>query len=233
MLKGALDETGKGGEVGVEEFVSDASAQVEHDGIDLRFGPEDVRGEGCDFPNFCERLGNDGDGTVGGRVRGSGEALADLALDGYGKAGADGGLQAEQVDEEWRGDLVGQVGDEFELGRFARGAAVEFVEEIGVEFVFAPEYVGRDEVEARVVMEEIGEQGLQAVIDFDGDDAGSAVEEDFGKGAGAGANFEDEVFGGEVGGVDEFAHEVEVDEEVLAEAMSRGEFGLGKQVADG
>lgn len=71
--------------------------------------------------------------------------------------------------------------------------------------------------------EAFAEECGKAAVDLGGDDGDAAGEEFVGEDAGAGADFENDVVRGERGGVDEFADEVVVDEEVLAKSVAGGE----------
>lgn len=92
--------------------------------------------------------------------------------------------------------------------------------ELLIEAVLAVEGVGEDELEAvAIVAEAFAEELLHVAVDLDGDDPCAGVDEFCGEDAGAGADFEDGVGRLEVGGIDDTAEVVGIDEEVLAQGF--------------
>lgn len=80
-----------------------------------------------------------------------------------------------------------------------------------------------DDLDVGVGGEDFAEEGDEVLVEFDGEDAGGAGGEVAGEGPQAGADFQDGVGGGDLSGIHDPFEEGGIGEEVLAEALFRGQ----------
>lgn len=179
-------------------------------------------------PDARERLKDDGGGTIRRIAWLCDETLRDLALN---RAGQQRKLRviAEQVEQKRRGDLVGQIRHELARPVSPRGARPD---RLRVHTMFPGQGVAANQRKARLGGETLGEDRLQPAIDFDRDHRRGAGQQQLAERAGAGPHFQNHVARCDFGGIDEFAHQIQIDQEVLAEAVPRGQAGAGQQRAD-
>lgn len=206
-------------------FVRDApegfGAEKEAGNGGLHFGgrPEAGAGDVLDGADVVVTLEQDRQESVvfgGGNGR---QAVGDFPLDGDddpGRAAGDG----REIDEEARGDGIGEVGHELHAGAGKKRRQV------------AIENIGVDQVEPGVSGEAIAEIGSQAVVFFHGGDGGGSFQQGAGEDAEAGADFENAVRGVKMGGIEKNAEDVAIDEKILAEDTRGMEIELGEERAD-
>jgi hypothetical protein len=151
------------------------------------------------FFDGAEGLGGDGEIAVVAGAGLGGEAVSDFALDE--EDGADEvGAEGEGFFDDGGGDVVGDIAAD---DGGAEGG------EVGVEDVFFDEF----KAGVRGVAE--AEGGGEGGVEFDGDEARGAFEEEFGEGAGAGTDFDAEGWGRGAGGVGDALQDGALKEEVL------------------
>jgi len=227
----AFEGRAKGGEVGDAVAPFGRGKDADHGASDARAGPENARGEAAKDLDVGEGLDEDADGPVVARGGGGGEAVGHFLLDRedepLGHRAGD-----EEFGDERRGGGEGEIGDEFQRAADRSLPREDPFDHGGREGVLVLERVGAEEVEVRGVGEAFACDVGEARVEFDGDDPSGLLDEEVGEVADAGADFEDGVGRGEFGLGHEEAHEVAVDEEVLAEPSVGPEAGVGEKGAD-
>ena len=160
-------------------------------------------------------LRDDGEAAIGLGAGLGDDALGDLLLEHQRHAREPGrpGLRLEPADQEPGGDFVGKVGDD------ANVLAVTAV----------PTSAGQSPVErvagmhfetARIVRGDLGQGRQAARVALDGDDAGGAFQDKgAGETAGARPDLDDGCAGEIAGAAGDAARQVEIEDEVLAEAL--------------
>lgn len=180
----------------------------EHHAVDFGAWPEALGAKCGDQSEVHRGAGDDADGPILVRIGRGQQSLAYFFLHGDGHTHAVRVL-GHQNEHERGARAVGQIGNKPE--RFMR----ECIDEGGCEGSFGGEAVAFEKREVGAITEEVPEQGAQVGVQFAGDDTASSVEQFFGHGAGARADFEDEIAFARARGIDELAEEVVVDEKVL------------------
>lgn len=228
MLKRPLDKRHEASDVVHIGFVQGPRADGDHHGLHLRAWPERGRGDDHQWRHLGERLHDDRDRAVGVCAGLGGKPLADLLLN-RAREPLEYGPGQQQIDQQRGGDLVGQVRDQFVRAAVLGRPFSEDSEHQRVDAVLAAQRIALDQGEARMIAESIAQQGLQAVIDLDRHHAHAGLEQQLGQRAGAGPDLEDCVGRRQLSRRDELAHQIEIDEEVLPEPVSRGEPRLSEQ----
>ncbi len=98
--------------------------------------------------------------------------------------------------------------------------------------MFGGQNVAGDQRDARVVAESFAQQFLKTVVDLDRDHTHAALEQQFRERSGAGPDLQHDIAGPKVCRVNQFSHKIQVDQEVLAEAVPRRKAVGGEQAAD-
>ncbi len=167
---------------------------------------------------------HDGEGSPRVAAGGGSESLGDLALDGEGKQFY---VRAEQFDDEWAGDVVGEIGDEF-----PGWVACDSFEQFGGECVFAVEGIPFDELELVLIGQLISQDAREVSVDFDSEHASAACQQFAGECAGAWSDLQDTVAGRDFASVSDGADEIGVGHEVLSEPLSWAGAGSVQEVLD-
>src|SRR5690606_19831169 len=133
---------------------------------------------------------------------------------------ADAPALFEQVEDQRRGNVVGQVADDAHLaGRAVDGGEVEL------------EDVGLVQHEAAVAGEAHAQGGREIAVQFDGGEAGVGAQQRPGEGALAGADFHQAFAAARRDGADDAVDDAVVVQEVLAETLARPVRGVVHQRA--
>src|SRR5688572_10379441 len=177
--------------------------QTDDGGVDFRGWRERARGHRESPDRRGVILNEHGERTV---VFGAGlrpQALGDFLLE-HDRDVEDVFARGDEVLQERRGDVVGQVADDVEWCAGELG-------EIGVECVAFDDF--------DVARHGGAQLRDEVAVDFDRDDAARGGSEFTGKGAGSGSDFDNGVTGGDAGKPNDALEDVAIGKEVLAVAL--------------
>lgn len=199
-----------------------AADEGDQSGVDVGGGPEDVAADGAGPLDLGVPVGLHRRHAVDLVAGAGGEPVGDLGLD-HDQGAVDGGERREHVQQHRHGDVVREVGDQ----RGGRGAGqLGDVHRVTVhqrEAVGAVGHPGRDGVRQR---------GGQHLVDLDGGDPVGGLQQAQGQRAEARADLDHDIVGPDLGGPDDPADGVGVDDEILAALLGGADAQRGGQLAD-
>ena len=198
--------------------------QAHDGGLDLGRRGESPRGQAHDHLRPSQRLGQDGEPPIGLRAAGGGDPVRHLLLEHQGHGG---GLErsCEPVDEQGGGDVIGEVGDDPD-GKAGRVLGHEG----GLVHLHG---VGANDDEPTFGdVDERPQQFDEAGIALHRHDLGDAfVQQRARQAAGAGPDLQHGRTLQRAGQAGDLAGEVQVEQEMLAEALVRRETVRGQALA--
>jgi len=231
LAEAAPHEAHEVGHVGHVELICRPRPDGQHERLDLRTRPKHRRWEDRDQLRVRQALADDRDRTVG---RGPGfghQPFPDFLLNRASKP-LERGRRVKRFQQQRNGDLVGQVGNQLACPARPGLLRVQDVKHEWVNLVLARQDIGLHQREARLLAETVAQQRLQTAIDFDGNDASPAFEQDLGQRAGARAHLEDNVVRPYLCRLHQLTHQVKVNQEVLPVALPGRQTGPRQQGAD-
>ncbi len=231
MVEAAVDQGEQPLPGGFGQGLTRSGDDADDGGINFRRGPEGF-GRNAGYPlKVGQRLGQDGERAIILGARRGLQAIGDLGLNRHVHPG-DGRLTDQQIDDERCGHLVWKVGDQEDAATQSALSRSQGIADSRRDRMLTPQDVTGDQGEIRPIAQAVAADGLQGTVDFDGDDVARLSHEFLGERAGPRAHLEDDVVGSELGGGHQFAHQVAVDEEVLAETLQRPNAGGGENRPD-
>jgi len=208
-----------------------ATHDAQHHRVDLWFRPEGVGRNRSDEFDGRERLHDDRHGSISRLPDAGAQAVAHLTLNCE-RQRIDARLSPQQVDQERRRDLIRQIRDELQASRSAGLVLAKRVQHVRVDRVFSRQRVAVNQRKPRPLVQTLDEQTVQPAVYLDRDHLRPALEQHFRQRSRPRTDFEHDVIRTDLCRRDQFSHKIQIDEEVLAEAMMRREARAGEQRPD-
>lgn len=199
------EEGGEGRGIDAELGVFRLEGPAEDGGVDLWRWGECAGGQGEDFFDSAVELDCYGEQAVVARAGLRGDAVGDFALD-HEDGAIDSGFMRGEMEQDVRGEVVGQVADDEELFGWLRQGGEVYVEDVAL-----------DDFDVGLRGEAFAEARGEFAVEFDGDEAAGAGGEQVRDGGFAGADFDDGAVSEVAEGIDNGVAGRGTDEEVLAE----------------
>ena len=218
--EGGTQEGDEAGAIDVELAEARVELEADDGGVDVRLWGEGLRRQGEEHLGRGVHLGGGGEDTEVADAGRRGDALGDLVLEHeHGAAEMAAFAHFEELEQDLRRDVVGQVADDVGTGLVGEQAAE-----------ISGEHVAFDDGDGGLVLIAQAELGGEVGVEFYGDEAVAVRGEEIGEDTVTGPDLKDGLAGEAAKGVDDAALCVGVAEEVLAELGFGARFHVGLPV---
>lgn len=205
MGEAVAEEGGEGRGFDAELGVLRVECPAQDGGVDLWRRGECARGQGEDFFNVAVELDGDGEQAVVAGAGLGGDTVGDFSLD-HEHGAIDRLLVCDEMEQDVRGEVVGQIADYEEFFVWLRERGEVDVEDVAL-----------DDFDMGLGSEAFAEAGREVAVKLNRDKARGTRSEQLGDGGFAGSDFNDGTLGEIAESVDDGVTGRGADKEILSE----------------